>query len=171
MDYQIVRAKNIAGKAMRQANRKKPGNPEVWKRKKYAMREYKKMVNAKKNAHKKKLDSDYSKYIEWAILATIGLAVLSVSQPQVGILAIIFSILIVAAIMDTKIRDASEKRDKEAKEHMEKMIRLVKNEQRNPEIAVTPAFKAVSEKTASYHEEVLSIPQTMTEFPYKKVQQ
>lgn len=173
MDYQIVKAKNIAGKAMRKANKNKPGCPEVWKKKQHAMREYKKSLNAKKQA-KRKMDPDYSKLIEWAILATIGLAVLSVSHPQVGILAIIFSILIVAAIMDTKIKNMAEKRDKEQKEHLEKMIRLVKNENRAPEIAVSP-LKVIADKTATYIEETadlpLEAPMTLTEFPYKKVHQ
>lgn len=174
MDYQIVRAKNIAGKAMRKANKKKPGCPEVWKRKQYAMREYKKALNARKNS-KNRLDQDYSKLIEWAILATIGLAVLSVSHPQVGILAIIFSILIVAAIMDTKIKNMAEKREKENKEHMENMIRLVKNENRPQEIAVKSPFRVIGEKTTTYVEETQDLqpegPMTMTEFPYKKVHQ
>jgi Flp pilus assembly protein TadB len=173
MDYQIVRAKNIAGKAMRKANKKKPGCPDVWKKKQHAMREYKKSLNAKKAA-KRKMDPDYSKLIEWAILATIGLAVLSVSHPQVGILAIIFSILIVAAIMDTKIKNMNKKRDEEQKEHLEKMIRLVRNENRPQELAATP-FKVIGEKTKTYVEETAELPMekpaTLTEFPYKKVHQ
>ncbi|MCR9203277.1 MAG: hypothetical protein NXH75_01785 [Halobacteriovoraceae bacterium] len=173
MDYQIVRAKNIAGKAMRKANRKKPGCPDVWKKKQHAMREYKKALYAKKNA-KRNMDQDYSKLIEWAIFATIGLAVLSVSHPQVGILAIIFSILIVAAIMDTKIKNMSKKRDEEQKEHLEKMIRLVKNENRPQEIAMSP-LKVIGEKTTTYIEETAELPAetqgTLTEFPYKKVHQ
>lgn len=166
MDYQIVKAKNVARKAMRKANNKKVPTQDLVRRKKMAMRQYKKVLKAKQ-AKELRIDQDYSKHLEWAILATIGLAVLSVSHPQVGILAIISAILIVAAIMDTKIKNNNQKTQKEAEERMERLIRLVHNEKKFPAIEV-PAEKKLetTKKKLSFED----LGETITEFPYKKVQ-
>ncbi len=167
MDYQIVKAKNVARKAMRKANRQQVSSLELAKRKKMAIRQYKRMTKARR--HKQfKLDENYSKYIEWAILGTIGLAVLSVSHPQVGILAIISAILIVAAIMDTKIKDNNKKVNKEAEERMERLVRLVSNEKQFPAIEVEPEVKKLdtTKKKLSFE----NFGETITEFPYKGVQ-
>lgn len=184
MEYKIVKASNVAKKAMRQANKNRSNCPQVWEQKKYAMRQYKKMLHAKKNK-KKSMDQDYSKYLEWAILATIGLAVLSVSYPQVGILAIIFSILIVAAIMDTKIKNNIDTNKKETEEKMQRFIRMIQNERKNsaievqasgPSIEVTqkklpkvsPQKEAVDDENTRLH--LMDFTGTVTEFPYKNVQ-
>ncbi len=168
MDYQIVKARKAASLAMRRANRDNKNSPEVWKKKQYQMREYRKMVNAKKASKQKKLDDDYSKYIEWAILATIGLAVLSVSHPQVSVLAVIFAILIVAAIMDTKIKANTQKQQKEADERMEKLVRLVQNEKK-----AGPAIEAKSsrKKVDSVCDlTIVKVAPPVEEFPYKQIQ-
>ncbi|MCF8059012.1 MAG: hypothetical protein K9K67_06935 [Bacteriovoracaceae bacterium] len=167
MDYQVIRAKNIAGKAIRKANKNKAPTPQVYQRKKMAMRQYRKMVEAKKS-RQVRIDNDYSKYLEWAILATIGLAVLSVSYPQVGILAVIFAILIVAAIMDTKIKNMNQKTHKEAEERMERLIRLVNNEKAVGAIEIS-SMKPKIEKTAKKLS-FSDLSQSVTEFPYKNVQ-
>jgi Flp pilus assembly protein TadB len=167
MDYQVIKAKNIAYSAIRKANKKKAPTPEVYKRKKMAMRQYRKMVEAKKSSQVR-IDNDFSKYIEWAILATIGLAVLSVSYPQVGILAIIFAILIVAAIMDTKIKNMGQKTQKEAEERMERLVRLVNNEKKVSAIEVKSKEKVLTKTAKKLSFDDLS--GTITEFPYKKVQ-
>ena len=180
MEYKTVKATNVAKKAMRKANKEAPCAVKVREQKKYAMRQYRKMVEAKKNK-KKSLDQDFSKYLEWAILATIGLAVLSVSQPQVGILAIIFSILIVAAIMDTKIRNMNEKSKKESDERMEKLLRLVHNEKKLNAIDVNAARQKMEEIEVAAHaavekvnEKISLVPaphlSEVTEFPYKNIQ-
>lgn len=170
MDYQIVKAKNVARKAMRKANNQQVGKKELSRRKQMAMRQYKNMIKAKRHS-KVKIDQDYSKHIEWAILGTIGLAVLSVSHPQVGILAIISAILIVAAIMDTKIKANSTKVNKEAEERMERLVRLVNNEKNFQAIEVRPQENSVkkldtTKKKLSFE----NFGETITEFPYKSVQ-
>jgi hypothetical protein len=176
MEYKIVKATNVAKKAMRKANKESACSLKVRAQKKYAMKQYRKMVETKKKSSNK-LDQDFSKYLEWAILATIGLAVLSVSQPQVGILAIIFSILIVAAIMDTKIRNMNEKSKKESDERMEKILRLVHNEKKYSAIEVSAARESIREieataKKEKTHMNLVSASQMseVTEFPYKSVQ-
>lgn len=175
MDYQIVKAKNVARKAMRKANNKKAPSKQLVDRKKMAMRQYKRVLKAKQ-AKELRIDPDYSKYLEWAILATIGLAVLSVSHPQVGILAIISAILIVAAIMDTKIKDSNQKTQKEAEERMERLVRLVHNERQAPAIEVAPEQKRLetTKKKLSFNDFTASFKDeqggTVTEFPYKSVQ-
>lgn len=170
MDYQIVKAKKAASLAMRKANKEAKNSPEVFQKKRYVMREYRKMLNVKK-ASKTKIDEDFSKYLEWAILATIGLAVLSVSHPQVGILAIIFSILIVAAIIDTKIKASNEKNQKESEERMERLVRLVQNEKQAPAIETVPQKKKIKSIT-DYTVVKLEAPQeTIKEFPYKGLAQ
>jgi hypothetical protein len=166
MDYQIVKAKNVARKAMRKANKKKVPTKDLIQRKKMAMRQYKKMLKVKQ-AKELRIDQDFSKYIEWAILGTVGLAVLSVSHPQVGILAIISAILIVAAIMDTKIKNNTQKTQKEAEERMERLIRLVQNEKKYPAIEVPTQKKLETTKKKLSFED---LGETITEFPYKSVQ-
>ncbi len=179
MEYEIVQASNVAKRAMRKVNKKKADQEQLMRQKKYAMRQYRKMINAKKRVSQTKIDQDYSKYIEWAILATIGLAVLSVSHPQVGILAIIFSILIVAAIMDTKIKAmaSKQKEDLDKKEEkLEKLLRMVQNENRPEAIEVRPSKPAsLLEKTV--HKLRLATQQkdedktkSFTEFPYRNIQ-
>lgn len=167
MDYQIVKAKNVARRAMRKANQQQVNSRELARRKQMAVRQYKKMIKAKRNT-RLKMDQDFSKYLEWAILGTVALAVLSVSHPQVGILAIISAILIVAAIMDTKIKAHNQKTNKEAEERMERLIRLVKNEKQFPAIEVKSQTKKLdtTKKKLSFE----SFGQTVTEFPYKSVQ-
>lgn len=172
-----MKATSIAKKAMRAANQEEICTLKVREQKKYAMRQYRKMIEAKKNK-KQSLDQDFSKYLEWAILATIGLAVLSVSQPRVGILAIIFSILIVAAIMDTKIRNMNEKSKKDSDERMEKLLRLVHNEKNFSAIEVNAAKESIREievaakKAATRKVNLVSAPDLtrVTEFPYKNIQ-
>ncbi len=178
MEYEIVQASNVAKRAMRKVNKKQADQQQLMKQKKYAMRQYRKMINAKKRASEAKLDQDYSKYIEWAILATIALAVLSVSHPQVGILAIIFSILIVAAIMDTKIKAMGTKQKEELdkkEEKINKLMRMVENENRPQAIEVKASRPAsILEKTV--HKLKLATKQdpdetqTFTEFPYRNIQ-
>ncbi len=170
MDYQIVKAKKAASMAMRKANKEAKNSPEVFQKKRYLMREYRKMVNAKK-ASKNKIDEDFSKYLEWAILATIGLAVLSVSYPQVGILAIIFSILIVAAIIDTKIKASNAKTQKESEERMERLVRLVQNERNQSVIEAKPAKKKVNSITDFTVVKLEAPAETVKEFPYKGLAQ
>jgi len=175
MEYEIVRASNVAKRAMRKGNKKQVDQAQLMRQKKYAMKQYRKMINAKKKASEVKLDQDYSRYIEWAILATIGLAVLSVSHPQVGILAIIFSILIVAAIMDTKIKatTAQQKQELEKKDDkLERLLRMVQNENRLTAIEV----KSPSLRKKTLHKLKLSSTQdphetkSFTEFPYRSIQ-
>lgn len=178
MKYEIVQASNVAKRAMRKVNKKQTDQQQLMRQKKYAMRQYRKMINAKKRASQGKLDQDYSKYIEWAILATIALAVLSVSHPQVGILAIIFSILIVAAIMDTKIKAMASKQKEELnkkEEKIDKLLRMVQNENRPQAIEVKPSKPAsLLEKTV--HKLKLATAkddnetQSFTEFPYRNIQ-
>ncbi|MAF78497.1 MAG: hypothetical protein CME63_02145 [Halobacteriovoraceae bacterium] len=175
MKYEIVQASNVAKRAMRKVNKKQADREQLMKQKKYAMRQYRKMINAKKKASEARLDQDYSKYIEWAILATIALAVLSVSHPQVGILAIIFAILIVAAIMDTKIKAMANKHEKEMamkEEKLEKALRMVQNENRAQAIEVKPASileKTVHRLKLASHK-VSQNDQSFTEFPYRNIQ-
>ncbi|PIP93342.1 MAG: hypothetical protein COW00_20230 [Bdellovibrio sp. CG12_big_fil_rev_8_21_14_0_65_39_13] len=76
--------------------------------KKWAMREHKKSVMRRQHKAELKIDRDYSKQIELAIYATIALAVLSVSHPELGNLAIILAILVFAAIVQGKF-DFSQK--------------------------------------------------------------
>lgn len=175
MEYEIVKASNVAKRAMRNVNKKQADQAQLMRHKKYAMKQYRKMINAKKKASEVKLDQNYSKYIEWAILATIGLAVLSVSHPQVGILAIIFSILIVAAIMDTKIKAASaqHKEEQDSKdEKLERLLRMVQNENRPAAIEVKSA--SLLEKTVHKLKLASSAdsdgPKSFTEFPYRNIQ-
>lgn len=168
MDYQIVKAKNVARKAMRKANKQQVTKRELGRKKQMAMRQYKQMIKAKRKKQLK-IDQDYSKHIEWAILGTIGLAVLSVSHPQVGILALISAILIVAAIMDTKIKANSTKVNKEAEERMERLVRLVSNERNFQAIEVKPQAPKkldTTKKKLSFED----LGNTITEFPYKSVQ-
>lgn len=178
MEYEIVKASNVAKRAMRKANRREVSQKELMQRKKYAMRQYRKSVNARRKVKMKSIDQDYSKYIEYAILATIALAVLSVSHPQVGVLALIFAVLIVAAIMDTKIKDMKKKQEKSQKENeakMEKMLRMVRNEHKEgvPVIEVKPRRSSVLEKTIHKLKlagaEDAGETKTFTEFPYRNI--
>ncbi len=178
MKYEIVQASSVAKRAMRKVNKKEADQKQLMNQKKYAMKQYRKMINAKKNVKEAKLDQDYSKYIEWAILATIALAVLSVSHPQVGILAIIFSILIVAAIMDTKIKAMATKHNEEIlkkEAYLEKALRMVQNEKRADAIEVKTARPAsILEKTVHKLKLAAQAPesndQSFTEFPYQNIQ-
>lgn len=175
MEYEIARASNVAKRAMRNVNKKQSDRDQLMRKKKYAMKQYRKMINAKKKAAEPRLDQDYSKYIEWAILATIALAVLSVSHPQVGILAIIFSILIVAAIIDTKIKasNVQHKEELERKdEKLEKLLRMVQNENRPQaiEVKASSLLEKTVHKLKIAHAEDPDETKSFTEFPYRNIQ-
>ncbi len=142
--YTIVRATGLAKKVMRKQNRKKSCSIKVREQKKYAMKQYRKMIETKK-VKPSGLGQDFSKNLEMAILATIGLAVLSVAKPQLGILASIFSILIVAVVMDTKIRNMNEKSKKESDDRIEQLLQLVRSEKKFSAIEVAAAKRKIKE--------------------------
>lgn len=103
---------------------------------------YKEQKRKLKAAPKKEwsLDHDYTKKIEWGILMTIGLGVLSVSNPQVTPLALIMAILILAAIIDSQLkiwaRKSEKNKENEAlnKKVMERYLRIVENQNRPPSL-------------------------------------
>tara|TARA_R110002072_G_scaffold276051_1_gene437299 strand:- start:27317 stop:27733 length:417 start_codon:yes stop_codon:yes gene_type:complete len=111
-------------------------SPAQMRKKKLAIRKYK-QAQQKKNIDTS-IDQDYSKHIEYAILITIGLAVLSVSHPQLGIMAIIFSVLIFAAIIDTKLKifNKQEKSNIDVNAELIRGLRIIHNEKMQPVISV-----------------------------------
>jgi len=104
MKYEIDRASSVAKRAMRKVNNKQKDRIEILKQKKYAMRQYRKTVNTQRSVSESKREEAGSEFLAWAILGTIFLAFLSMSYPQVGILAILFTIIIVAALIDNKLK-------------------------------------------------------------------
>ncbi|MDC1175004.1 hypothetical protein OAT67_06400 [Bacteriovoracaceae bacterium] len=111
-------------------------SPAQMRKKKLAIRKYK-QAQQKKNIDTS-IDQDYSKHIEYAILITIGLAVLSVSHPQLGIMAIIFSVLFFAAIIDTKLKifNKQEKSNIDVNAELIRGLRIIHNEKMQPVISV-----------------------------------
>ncbi|MCP4914860.1 MAG: hypothetical protein GY909_17205 [Oligoflexia bacterium] len=108
--------------------------PAQMRRKKMAIRKYKQAQYRRQN--KIQIDQDYSKHIESAILITIVLAVLSVFYPQAGVIALIFSVLIFAAIIDTKLNifNSKEKEKPSINEEIIKGLRIIHNEKMQPVI-------------------------------------
>ena len=110
--------------------------PAQLRKKKLAIRKYK-QAQQKRNFDTN-IDQDYSKHIEYAILVTIGLAILSVSHPQLGIMAIIFSVLIFAAIIDTKLKifNKQEKSNVDINKEIIRGLRIIHNEKMQPVISL-----------------------------------
>ena len=163
MDYQIVKASGVAKRAIRKANQRNSMSPAKVKQKKYAMRQYKKQKYFKPEKKEIRLDQDYSKYIEWAILSTVLLGVLSVNYPQLGILAVILSILVIAAIIDSKFKKGgAEENQEDLQEKIQRLVRIVENEKRSPaiELAKVKETPKVLPSLASNA--------TITEFPYRR---
>lgn len=108
--------------------------PAQMRRKKMAIRKYKQAQYRRQN--KIKIDQDYSKHIESAILITIVLAVLSVFYPQAGVIAMVFSVLIFAAIIDTKLNifNTKDKEKPSMNEELIKGLRIIHNEKMQPVI-------------------------------------
>lgn len=78
-----------------------------------------------------RLDPDYTKHIEWAILATIIMGIVSVSRPEMTPLAVIMSIMVLAAVIDSKIKGQSTKVNNAVeRERLEKLFRIVQNEKK-----------------------------------------
>lgn len=153
MDYKIVKAKN----AMRAVAKKRSLPPAKKSHKQWAMRQYKKQRKAPKQIEIN-LDKNYSKYIEHAILVTIGLGVLSVSHPEVAPLAGILGLIIIAAIIDSKLKEYLSLAKSEDKNEAPSPIsvRNLQSEFRNKK--VMPAIDV------EHNEEIM----TLTEFPYPK---
>lgn len=119
---------------------------------KWAMREHKKNVIRKQKISELKIDRDYSKQIELAIYATIALAVLSVSHPELGNLAIILAILVFAAIVQGKFDFGQKLGEKETLQPIRKVT------QPREMIAPPPTPEAIElDDEVSY-----------VEFPYKR---
>ncbi len=78
-----------------------------------------------------RLDPDYTKHIEWAILATIIMGIVSVSRPEMTPLAIIMAIMVLAAVIDSKMKNQTIKENNDVeKERLEKLLRIVQNEKK-----------------------------------------
>lgn len=121
---------------------------------KWAMREHKKQIEKKRALKELKVDRDYSKHIELAIFATIVLAVLSVSHPEVGTLATIFAILVFAAIVQGKFQfDLGQKKPEPVEERELRTLYPVRQK-----LAPPPVPEMIS------HDDEVSF----IEFPYKK---
>lgn len=161
MDYQIVKASGVAKRAMRKANRQNSMSPAKMKQKKYAMRQYKKQKYAKAEKKEVRLDQDYGKYIEWAILSTVLLGVLSVNYPQLGILAVILSILVIAAIIDSKFKKGeANPQQEDLQEKLQRLVRIVENEKRSEAIELARVRPQIVPSLAQNG--------TLTEFPYRR---
>ncbi|GAB4409122.1 MAG: hypothetical protein OHK0056_10830 [Bacteriovoracaceae bacterium] len=147
-DYKVSKALQIASQKNRQASRL----PIKSDYKKWAMREHKKQIERRRSMAELKVDRDYSKHIEIAIFATIVLAVLSVSHPQLGTLATILAILVFAAIVQGKFQFDLGKKPEEKEEREVRHLQRI-----HSKIAPPPIPEMIEHDEVSY-----------IEFPYKR---
>ena len=179
MSYEIVQASNVAKRAMRKVNKKHADREQLMKQKKYAMRQYRKMINANRrvNMAKKYEDENEMPFAQLAVGATAILTLLSFRHPQVGILAGIFAVILIASVMDSKFKKANSKHKREMAnkdKRIEEILKLVNKEE-------TPAApQSILEKTI-HHLKLATTKiantrmanteeRNFTEFPYRKIQ-
>ncbi len=177
MSYEIVQASNVAKRAMRKVNKKHADREQLMKQKKYAMRQYRKMVNANRRVSlaKREEESEF-RFTELAIAATGILILLSFKHPQVGILAGIFSAIIIASVMDTKFKKLNQdhKRELAHKEkRIEEILKMVKAplhgeqaKEQTPSLLEKTVHKLKLATTRMANTEE----KNFTEFPYRKIQ-
>jgi aminopeptidase N len=180
MEIRVKEAKNIAKRAVRKAAKRNGISESRMHNRKQAMRQYKKMVRQKQDENRKKLKKPFTRKVELAVGATIGLGVLAVAFPQISILPVVLSILILAAFVDHNMKKQAAQVEQKNEDKWDDMLRMVQTQKnksaprpvRNLKVVEPAAPKKLEKPETKLIPQIVGLSEvTYTEFPYKHLRQ